>query len=87
MHTGLDTDFHNQQLDFPTVTVCPLEPFNATFVNDTAYGSIGSYEATSHLNIPMLQALAKLSYDSVGVASELASQIPALMVIITLRAH
>lgn len=27
--TGLDTDFHNQQVTFPTVSVCPLVPYDA----------------------------------------------------------
>lgn len=27
---GLDTDFHNQQVIFPTINVCPTVSFNAT---------------------------------------------------------
>lgn len=33
---GLDTDFHNQQVFFPTVTVCPNNAYSPNFSNETA---------------------------------------------------
>lgn len=39
--TGLDTDFHNQQVIFPTVVVCPVDPFDEEKVIDYAYKTLG----------------------------------------------
>lgn len=36
---GLDTDFQNQQVFFPTVTVCPINAFSPSFLNDTTSSS------------------------------------------------
>lgn len=38
--TGLDTDFHNQQV-FPTVVVCPVDPYDEEKVVDYAYKTLG----------------------------------------------
>lgn len=32
--TGLDTDFHNWEVPFPTVTLCPDDPTNETLINN-----------------------------------------------------
>lgn len=77
---GLDTDFHNQQLDFPTVTICPLVPYNLTILNETAYVYVGGHENSSYLNAPLLEIISKLSYDNINEAAELVKQIPAGMV-------
>lgn len=34
--TGLDTDFHNQQVIFPTVSVCPTVPYNVSRTRELA---------------------------------------------------
>lgn len=39
--TGLDTDYHNQQVIFPTVMVCPIEPYDEKSVKDVAYQELG----------------------------------------------
>lgn len=36
MCTGLDTDFQNHELDFPTVSVCPIEVFDIGKINETS---------------------------------------------------
>lgn len=33
--TGLDTDFHNQLLIFPTVVVCPMDAYDKNLVLET----------------------------------------------------
>lgn len=62
--SGLDTDFHNQELEFPTVAICPLEPWDEYIVNETAYQKLGAYEDTYYEYIPMLEMLTKLSYEN-----------------------
>ena len=37
--TGLDTDFHNQQVIFPSVTVCPTQPYDSK-VKDIALSQL-----------------------------------------------
>lgn len=61
---GLDTDFHNQELEFPTVAICPLEPWNGEMLNETAYQKLGGYEDTYVEYIPVLQTLTQLSYEN-----------------------
>lgn len=39
--TGLDTDFHNQQVIFPTIIVCPEKPYDANLTKTLAYNTIG----------------------------------------------
>lgn len=39
--TGLDTDFHNQLLIFPTVMVCPLKPYDSEAVQMVAEKYLG----------------------------------------------
>lgn len=40
--TGLDTDFHNQVMVFPTVLLCPLQPFNREAVRTVGSALSGS---------------------------------------------
>lgn len=61
---GLDTDFHNQELEFPTVAVCPIDPFNSEVVNETAYRTVAEYEDNYEEYIPVLEKLTQLSFDS-----------------------
>lgn len=39
IYLGLDTDFHNQQVFFPTVTVCPINSFSPSPSNETTTSS------------------------------------------------
>jgi amiloride-sensitive sodium channel len=32
--TGLDTDFHNWDVPFPTVSLCPTDPVNNTAITE-----------------------------------------------------
>jgi amiloride-sensitive sodium channel len=32
--TGLDTDFHNWDVPFPAVSLCPIDPVNSTAITD-----------------------------------------------------
>lgn len=61
----MDTDFHNQQVLFPTVTICPLSPFNPELVNETATTALASDDNFDEF-IPVLKSLPKLSYESFG---------------------
>lgn len=38
---GLDMDVHNQQIVFPTIVVCPVDPFDGNRTNDLAYSYLG----------------------------------------------
>lgn len=60
--TGLDTDFHNQEVIFPTVMVCPEVPYDGQGVHDVAYITLGNYEAGSEQYEPFLQMMTQLSY-------------------------
>lgn len=39
--TGLDMDVHNQQIVFPTIVVCPVDPYDGNRTNDLAYSYLG----------------------------------------------
>lgn len=39
--TGLDTDFHNQQVIFPTIDVCPMVPYDENRTKQLAYATLG----------------------------------------------
>ncbi|XP_055383286.1 sodium channel protein Nach [Condylostylus longicornis] len=63
--TGLDTDFHNQQVMFPTTIVCPEEPYDSGKAYQAAYAQIGKYDNDKALIIaPFLEILTKLSFDN-----------------------
>lgn len=69
--SGLDTDFHNQQVLFPTVTVCPLSAHDPELVNQTAASSdqAGVGDNFDEL-LPVLKALPRLSYETFGSMQE-----------------
>lgn len=63
--TGLDTDFHDPVIEFPTITVCPLEPYNDTKVNMTAVTGVSNYDYNLlERNTLLLQNLTSLTYDN-----------------------
>lgn len=64
--TGLDTDFHNQQVVFPSVVICPDTPYNESKIKEYAYKSLGSYDEGSEKYEPFLEMLTRLSYDTVN---------------------
>lgn len=59
---GLDTDFHNQQVLFPTVTVCPIESFDLELVNETAHSNLDSSKDNYDEYIPILKLLPQMAY-------------------------
>lgn len=65
---GLDTDFHDQELIFPSVTVCPLDPNNMAAVNATAYQTLSNYEPNYDEYFPLLESLPQLSYETIDEA-------------------
>lgn len=52
-------------MDFPTVTVCPVEPFDMAILNETAYMSLARYEPNYDEYIPILEMLLKVSYENI----------------------
>lgn len=57
--TGLDPDFRKSVLEFPTVAICPLQPFDEQSVNATAQ------EAGGNINFQnFLKDLPSISFDS-----------------------
>lgn len=68
---GLDTDFHNQELEFPTVSICPVEPFDAEKVNETVYRTLVDYEDAFGELVPLVELLPALSYENMDEAYEI----------------
>lgn len=69
--TGLDTDIHNDVLEFPTVTVCPIDPTDEEKINATANDFFEtdvdkSYDYVDLL--PFYRIFAGLSYDNLLAA-------------------
>lgn len=55
-------------MDFPTVAVCPIDPFDEDKVNQTAYRTLAHYDDNYPEFIPILEILPKLSYDNLDIA-------------------
>lgn len=69
--TGLDTDFHDPLINFPTVTVCPVEPFDSNLVNITATMLASNDPEAYEANWVLLENITLLSYDNLKEFSEL----------------
>lgn len=65
---GLDTDFHDPVLNFPSVTVCPLEPYDINKVNITTEYYFGEAYDVSWV---LLENVTRLSYDNLKEFSDL----------------
>lgn len=63
----MDTDFHNQKVPFPSVTLCPNEPFSEEAVNQTVFKMLGESEENLDEIIALLQTLPKLSYGHIAL--------------------
>lgn len=72
--TGLDTDFHDPVLVFPTVTVCPIEPFNDTAINATGSRLSNYDDDVNDPNMILLQNITRLSYDNLKEFTEFSLQ-------------
>jgi hypothetical protein len=60
---------------FPTVTLCPDEPYDYAAVNKSAYSLSDSNDDNLETNIQLLKILTQLSYDNIHQAAELAKKI------------
>ncbi|XP_055711501.1 pickpocket protein 28 [Phlebotomus papatasi] len=60
--TGLDTDFHNQHVIFPTILICPLEPYDLDKVKAFAEEKISQFDSDYELYEEFLKSLTSLSY-------------------------
>jgi acid-sensing ion channel, other len=58
-------------LEFPTVTVCPVNPSDEEKINETAYRTIASYDPSYYEFIPLLRILPNLTYDNIDIAYKL----------------
>lgn len=68
---GLDTDFHNLELDFPTVTICPVDPFDVEKLNETAFVTLANYVDNYEEYVPLLEMLPKFSYETLDMMYEI----------------
>ncbi|XP_064537003.1 sodium channel protein Nach [Drosophila montana] len=75
--TGLDTDFHNQNVVFPTTVVCPEAAFDHESSYNEVYKSLANYDADkAQLFTPFLDLLTSLNFDNIRDAEMLAEAIP-----------
>uniref|UniRef100_A0A182J395 Uncharacterized protein n=1 Tax=Anopheles atroparvus TaxID=41427 RepID=A0A182J395_ANOAO len=74
--TGLDTDFHNQQVIFPTVLVCPTAPYDDEAVRKVAYQVLGGYEQGSEVYEPFLKLMTQLSYANIREVAAMLGDMP-----------
>ncbi|GAB0094040.1 NACH [Sergentomyia squamirostris] len=73
--TGLDTDFHNQHVIFPTILICPLEPYDVDKVKTYSQEHVAKTEADYVQYEMFLQILTKLSYATLHEAMEAADHL------------
>jgi hypothetical protein len=72
MKLGLDTDFKNELLEFPTITICPQQPYNVDRINETLNGAFDSDDATNEI---LLKSLTELSFDNIEDVAKIALNI------------
>ncbi|XP_018785569.1 PREDICTED: sodium channel protein Nach isoform X2 [Bactrocera latifrons] len=76
--TGLDTDFHNQNVVFPSTIVCPEIPFDHDKAYDWAYRTLSNYDhPTATMIAPFLELLTSLNFDNVNEAYALSTSVSA----------
>ncbi|XP_075155899.1 sodium channel protein Nach-like [Haematobia irritans] len=74
--TGLDTDFHNQNVVFPTTVVCPKIAYDGNKTNDITLNKLANYDPSAADQIkPFLQFLTSLSMETSGQLYRFASSI------------
>ncbi|XP_073830574.1 amiloride-sensitive sodium channel pickpocket 23 [Musca autumnalis] len=74
--TGLDTDFHNQNVVFPTTVVCPEIAFDHDKSFEVALNQLadGDYSLAGYI-VPFLELLPSLSYETFNEAAVIASSV------------
>ncbi|XP_034660727.1 sodium channel protein Nach [Drosophila subobscura] len=75
--TGLDTDFHNQNVVFPTTVVCPEAAFDHEKSYAAVYKSLANYDdARAQMFAPFLELLTSLNFGNIRDAKLLSESIP-----------
>ncbi|EDW75033.2 uncharacterized protein Dwil_GK19918 [Drosophila willistoni] len=75
--TGLDTDFHNQNVVFPTTVVCPEAGFDFDKAYETVYKTLANYDPSkAALFAPFLNLLTTLNFENIKDAQAFAEPIP-----------
>ncbi|ALC49816.1 ppk23 [Drosophila busckii] len=75
--TGLDTDFHNQNVVFPTTVICPDTAFDHDKSYDEVFKSLANYEENkAQLFAPFLDLLTSLNFDNIKDAAMLSQNVP-----------
>ncbi|XP_017112672.1 sodium channel protein Nach [Drosophila elegans] len=75
--TGLDTDFHNQNVVFPTTVVCPEEAFDDDKSYQAVLKTLANYdEAQAQMYSPFLRLLTSLNFENIRDAKVLSQSIP-----------
>uniref|UniRef100_A0A1I8N4R5 Amiloride-sensitive sodium channel n=1 Tax=Musca domestica TaxID=7370 RepID=A0A1I8N4R5_MUSDO len=74
--TGLDTDFHNQNVVFPTTVVCPEIAFDHDRAFEVALSQLADndYSLAGYI-VPFLELLPSLSYETFNEAAVIASSV------------
>ncbi|KAI9586057.1 hypothetical protein GQX74_001904 [Glossina fuscipes] len=63
--TGLDTDFHNQNVIFPTTVVCPVEAWDHNKTYNFVYNTLANYEeSAANRIVPFLESLPNLNFEN-----------------------
>lgn len=70
----MDTDFHNQQVIFPTTVICPEEGYDETKVTDIAYKMFYDAESGERAE-PFYKMLTGLSFDNLDDAFKLSLEV------------
>ncbi|XP_059617760.1 sodium channel protein Nach [Phlebotomus argentipes] len=73
--TGLDTDFHTQHVIFPTILICPLEPFDETKAREFADEKMDRIGLEFGQFEDFLKSLTKLSYANLDEAVKASEEI------------
>ncbi|XP_055838345.1 sodium channel protein Nach [Episyrphus balteatus] len=70
--TGLDTDYQNQKVIFPSTVVCPETAFDRKKAYDVAYRSLAAYDHNMARQIaPFLELLTSLSFENIQAAYDM----------------
>uniref|UniRef100_A0A1I8P581 Sodium channel protein Nach n=2 Tax=Stomoxys calcitrans TaxID=35570 RepID=A0A1I8P581_STOCA len=74
--TGLDTDFHNQNVVFPTTVVCPEIAFDHDKSFEVALNKLANYDPSlAGYIVPFLELLPSLSFETFNEAEVIASSV------------
>uniref|UniRef100_A0A1A9W176 Uncharacterized protein n=1 Tax=Glossina brevipalpis TaxID=37001 RepID=A0A1A9W176_9MUSC len=64
--TGLDTDFHNQNVIFPTTVVCPVQAWDHNKTYNYVYNTLANYEESlTQRIVPFLESLPNFNFENI----------------------